>query len=310
MSLSNYNPGQELASIDFAGLIGGPLGAIVDAQSKAALSTVDFVKSIGFTPDSEDETTGEITPGEPIYVKFKYPKMVQPYQPKVEGLIKTLDVVKVGSTTVSDADSIVSVSISGGTGGSVTASVNASDGIDLVIADAGEGYSTSDKVTIVYMDTDTPSQQQVATADITALDERDAVPAVFEEMKLEVPILTMMPIPFIRVDEGEIDFNAKITSMEYARVGSELKVGSSASFTNQNTNTNYSFLGSFNKNKNTNTVKLKTNISYQRNTRRGHKIDKTFHLGVKIRVTQEEMPEGMERLLGILEDSIVSQPTQ
>ena len=63
MSLSNYNIGQELASIDFSGLIGGPLGAIVDAPSKAALSTVDFVKSVDFSPDTQDEITGEVTPG-------------------------------------------------------------------------------------------------------------------------------------------------------------------------------------------------------------------------------------------------------
>jgi hypothetical protein len=76
MAVSNYNPGQELSSIDFQSMIGGPLSAIVDAQAQAALSTVDFIKTVGFTPDAEDETTGAVIPGKPVYVSFKYPKMV------------------------------------------------------------------------------------------------------------------------------------------------------------------------------------------------------------------------------------------
>jgi hypothetical protein len=47
MALSNYDPGQELSSIDFSAVIGGPLTAVVDAQAKAALSTIDFIKSVG-----------------------------------------------------------------------------------------------------------------------------------------------------------------------------------------------------------------------------------------------------------------------
>jgi hypothetical protein len=60
MAISNYSTGQELSSIDFQSMIGGPLGAIVDAQAQAALSSVDFIKSVGFTPGSENEITGEV----------------------------------------------------------------------------------------------------------------------------------------------------------------------------------------------------------------------------------------------------------
>lgn len=295
MSLSNYDPGQELSSIDFSGMIGGPLGAIVDAQAKAALSTVDFVKSIGFTPDTEDETTGEITPGEPIYVSFKYPKMVAPYVVAIKGKIGTVTVDNGGAGyALGDVLSVdgLQVTVTAENSGEITAVSHDTSAAGLT---AGTGINA------------TGGSGSAAVFDITTTDV-DAVPAVFEEMRLQVPILTMMPIPFIRVEEGEIDFNAKITSMEYKRVGSKFKFGTNLSVDNKNTNKNYSFAGSFNYNENVNTVNLKTNISYQRNTRQGHKIDKTFHLGVKVRVSQDEMPEGMEKLLGILEDSIVSQP--
>ena len=42
------NPGQELSSIDFASMLGGPLVAVIDAQAQAAMSTVNFIKEVGF----------------------------------------------------------------------------------------------------------------------------------------------------------------------------------------------------------------------------------------------------------------------
>lgn len=301
MSLSNYDPGQELSSIDFSGMIGGPLSAIVDAQSKAALSTVDFVKSIGFTPDTEDETTGEITPGEPIYVSFKYPKMVEPYTASIKGKIKTVAIdnggtlYEVGDVLNADGLSLTVTSVDDPATGVITAVSHDSSAAGLT---AGTGVAA------------TGGAGSGATFDIT-VEDIDAIPAVFEEMRLQVPIITMMPIPFIRVEEGEIDFNAKITSMEYKRVGSKFKFGVGLSMDNKNTNKNYAVgINSLNYNENVNTVSLKTNISYQRNVTKGHKIDKTFHLGVKVKVSQDEMPEGMEKLLGILEQSIVSQPVE
>jgi len=293
--LSQYDPGQELSSIDFSGMIGGPLGAIVDAQSKAALTTVDFIKSIGFTPDVIDDATGDITPGTPVYVSFKYPKMVQPYQPVVLGAIDTVT-VKTGGTgyVVGDVLTVSGITVT-------VASLTGSAIATIAVSASGGGHTAGTDVAA------TGGSGSGATFDITTKDIA-AVPPVFEEMQLEVPILTMMPIPFIRVEEGEINFNAKITSMEYGRVASEFKLGVGTSMTNKNTNQNLSFLSSLNYNKNVNTVNLKTNLSYQRNSRKGFKIDKTFHLGVKITVSQDEIPEGMEKLLGILEDAIISTP--
>ena len=40
--------GQELASLDFSNLIGGPLNAVVQAQAKSAITTAEFVKAVGF----------------------------------------------------------------------------------------------------------------------------------------------------------------------------------------------------------------------------------------------------------------------
>ena len=52
--------GQELATLDFANLIGGPLKAIVDAQAKSAIATVNFIKEAAFV-DEIDPTTKKPT---------------------------------------------------------------------------------------------------------------------------------------------------------------------------------------------------------------------------------------------------------
>ena len=67
------NPGTELSSLNFGNMIGGPLCAVIEAQTQAARATADFIKTVGFDKDNK-----------PVYVEFKYPKVVAPYQPAVE----------------------------------------------------------------------------------------------------------------------------------------------------------------------------------------------------------------------------------
>lgn len=317
MPVSNYDPGQELSSIDFRAMIGGPLTSVVEAQAQAALSTVDFIKAVGFEPDSEDETTGEIIPGGPVYVNFKYPKQVAPYVPAKNGVIDTVSL----SGSVNNADSIVSVVItsSSGASGAVLATVNGDNGIDLSIQNGGEGYEGSDTITITYNSNANPSTVETAEATITVRN-IEAIPAQFEEMKLEVPLLTMVPIPFIRVEEAEIDFNAKINSMEYRRIGSEFKASSSFALRSKSEVSTtagggtgiitslFAKGGGGVKTKFTNSVSFKVNASYKRTSKQGSKVEKSYQLGVRVKATQEEMPGGMEKILNILEDAITGLP--
>jgi hypothetical protein len=307
MSLSNFNPGQELSSINFAGMIGGPLSAVVDAQSQAALATVDFIKTVGFTPDTEDDTTGEITPGKPVYVTFKFPKMVAPFVPKVSGLAETIAVGSGGTGyTVGDV-------LSFGAGGA-TAAVATVDGTGAIqtITPGNKGSGNSAGITPA-----SGGSGAGATINISALSEIAAQPAVFEEMVLEVPILTMMPIPHIRVDYCEIDFHAKITSMEFRRTGTDFKASTGLvkrSNTSGSVSAGTGGLASLIGGKvkasarHSSSVELKVNASFQRSVKEGHKIDKTYQLGVKVRASQDEMPGGMEKILNILEDAIIAQP--
>jgi len=219
------DPGKELSSIDFASMLGGPLMAVVNAQAQAALSSVNFIKSVGFKAGESTDPEAQDT-GEPVYVTFKYPKEISPYQPAVEAVPEERD-----------AD------------GTIT----------------------------------TP-----------AVAAKEAVPAVFQEMKMEVPILTMLPIPFIRIEETTIDFNAKINSMEYKSIDSQFKVDAALE-----AKARWGW-GS---------AKLNVSTSYQKNTKEGSKVDRAYSMAVHIRAVQDDMPAGMEKLLGILEDAMRAQPT-
>lgn len=217
------NPGQELASIDFESMLGGPLIAVVNAQAQAAMSTVNFIKQVGFKKKAEEAAGGDTGTEEPIYVTFKYPKELSPYVPAVP-------------------------------------------------ADPGDANANPPR----------PARAAVA-----------AVPAVFETQQLTVPILTMLPIPFIRIDLATVDFNAKINSVEFRKTDTNLKVDAELE-----AKAGWLF-GS---------ARLKVSTSFQRTTSQGSTVDRTYSMSVHIKAVQDEMPAGMEKLLSILEGAITSKP--
>ncbi len=218
-------PGQELSSIDFESMIGGPLTAVVQAQAQSAMTTVDFIKAVGFK-----QSGGEVEPGEdsgvgsPIYITFEYPKEVAPYQPAVE----------------------------------------AKEAVE------------KDGVVIE-----------------PAVEAKNAVPARYETHVIRVPALAVMPIPFIRIEETTIDFNAKINSVQHQKTDSSFSIGGEL-------DVKHKWFGG--------SVKLKVTSSYKKNTERGSEVNRTYSLAVHVRAVQAEMPAGMERILGILENAISSQP--
>jgi len=189
-------PGQELASLDFESLIGGPLVAIVHAQAQAALATANFIKQVGFKPPAGTQTATEQTTGEPATVTFTYKKMV----PKADG--------------------------------------------------SGE-------------------EEKTAT--------------------LTVPFLAMLPIPYLRVEEANVDFLAKINSVQFRQVDTNLEVKGELE-------AKAGWLWG--------SARLKVTTTYQRQTKEGSTVTRDYSMGVKVKAVQEEMPGGLAKLLSILESLI------
>lgn len=206
------SPGTELSSLDFGNLIGGPLTAVITAQSMAAQSTASFIKDVGFYQEGQVDGDGVDIGGTPIYVDFKYPKEISPFQAAIS---------EVGVPPVA------------------------------------------------------------------------AVPARYEMMQFSVPILTMLPIPFIKVDIMTIDFNAKITSIQTQSKSSDLSVGVDLEVKQR-------WPGG--------SAKLNVSVAYKKSTSSGSSVERTYSMAIHVQASQDEMPAGMEKLLGILEGAMISKP--
>lgn len=172
--------GRELASLDFANLIGGPLNAIVEAQAKSAITTVNFIKEVAF--DKE---------GEIVNVNFSYNRKND-------------------------------------------------DGDD-------------------------------------------------QQFTLTVPFLTMLPVPYITVNDALIEFNAKLTSINESSTESNFQQNVDASAGGR-----YWFVS----------AKVQSKTAYQKKSASSEKEERTFDMHVRVEAKNQDMPAGTERLLTILENSI------
>lgn len=186
--------GDELSSIDFKSMIGGPLDAVIRAQAQSAQTSVDFIKAVGF--DQND--------GTPTMVTFSYMK---------------------------------------------------------------------------------PIEQKDSDGNVTGV-----TPTKYD---LTVPILTMLPIPFIRVEETTIAFNAKINSVQESQTASS-----------HDLNVALSVKGGWGPV----SASLKASYAYKKSTSSSSKIERTYSMSVNVKAVQDELPAGTERLLGILENSIKEVP--
>jgi hypothetical protein len=171
---------REISSIDFGGMIGKPLTAVVDAQAAAAMTTVDFINKIGF---DDDGNVREAT--------FSYKKLSE-------------------------------------------------DGTE-------------------------------------------------QNVSLNVPYLTIVNVPFLRVEEARIEFNAKVSSVTKNESSSATNIGLDAEF-----KAKWGW-GSF---------KMKGSFSHQKKRSASDETKREFSLKINVLAVQDIMPQGMSRVLDILESGI------
>jgi hypothetical protein len=194
-------PGEELSSIDFEAMLGGPLVAVVNAQSQAAISSVNFIKEVGFKKPVSEQDPEATQTGEPIYVTFKYPKEVAPYVPAVgpgDGSIGAITITNAGANYAAVPTVAIAAPPAGGVQATATATIQNGQISAVNITTAGSGYTANPQVTITPAGGD-PGTGGAATATANT----PASPAQIQQMQLEVPILTLLPIPYIRVESDD-----------------------------------------------------------------------------------------------------------
>ena len=280
-----FNPANEISSINFGSIIGGALNAVVNAQKESAETTVSFVKRVGFMPGRIDPKTGkEVGVGEPVNVSFAYDKEVSPAHVSTskEYQVEVTD----GGSGYTDA-SAVKITIGGE---EVSAAVTLDgDKIESVTLNANLPDDTKD-------DAEVKAESTVgsgAALKLKVIEAGRTVPAMYQKMKIDVPILTMMPIPFIRIDYTDIEFNVKINS-----VANTSSSDNSNTSVKSDTTAGYKGWG-FNA-----STTLNASFSNQKASSSSEEVKKDYSLNIKVHAVQDDMPAGMAKILDILEENI------
>ncbi|MVT09593.1 DUF2589 domain-containing protein [Chitinophaga sp. ysch24] len=112
-------------------------------------------------------------------------------------------------------------------------------------------------------------------------DVSDTGSAINKKVYVKVPLLAMLPIPSLRIEHVIIDFNAKLNSVESSTVSDALGVSAEVK-------------GGWGP------VSFKVSASYQRKSVTGIEVKKEFALNVNVKAVQDEMPGGLEKILGML----------
>jgi hypothetical protein len=115
-----------------------------------------------------------------------------------------------------------------------------------------------------------------------------------KEFTLTVPILTITPIPYIRIDEMTIDFSAKLT---------DAVVNAHSKDTTVKSNLSGSYGGFFSPVK----VNFRVSATHKTSSSRTASQKREYKIDIHVRAVQDEMPAGLSKILDILEDAIKDQ---
>ena len=111
---------------------------------------------------------------------------------------------------------------------------------------------------------------------------------------LTTPLLTIIPIPFLRVADTTIDFNAKISSVTNYSTETTHKLDLSVDLKLRWGFGRLNFKGSY---------------SFQKKNSYSDEATRSYSMNVRIHAVQDEMPAGMSRVLDLLEEGIVEAET-
>jgi len=114
-------------------------------------------------------------------------------------------------------------------------------------------------------------------------------------VELTVPILSIVPIPFIRLDDITIDFTAKLTDAIQTSTKSEFNFATEAK-------------GKFKSWWSPVSVEWRTAMSYKNTRQADSRFVREYTMNVKVHAVQDDIPAGLERILDILAETIKEKP--
>ena len=111
-----------------------------------------------------------------------------------------------------------------------------------------------------------------------------------QDVEIIVPFVALLNIPSIRIESCDIDFNVKLNSTFTETTKTDFSFASNAS---GGTSGLSNLFGK---------ASFSVSISAKRSTTTGIKVEKEYSLGIIVRATNDEMPAGLEKVLGLLSE--------
>ncbi|MDR2684137.1 MAG: DUF2589 domain-containing protein [Prevotellaceae bacterium] len=109
--------------------------------------------------------------------------------------------------------------------------------------------------------------------------------------KLSVPLLTIVTIPALRIEDMTIDFNAKLNSCDTSNSESEFSAAVDLGIK-------------------WGVVNFKASAAYKRKDVVGSEVERAYELAIHVRVVNDEIPAGLDRILKIMENEIKDRPVE
>ncbi len=252
--------GAEMSSIPLGKIIGGPLMATVKAQGNAADTTVRFLKEscmddYGEAPAWENFGPSNPCPAELLYPWDRVKDLLPPgfipggQNPKIlpNGFYPHGVVVRKDNRFFLAKKSVKCTVVPGTPG-------------------AEDYWREVAEVNIRTVNFSYDQQVQTETG------------TSFNNHNISIPLMSMVPIPFLRIEQLDLDFSVKLTGVEKTqkvdRFGANVRAGYGGK-------------------------KFGVTAAFSHRSSKGEskQISRSYSLQVKVRASQGEMPVGVERMI-------------
>lgn len=117
------------------------------------------------------------------------------------------------------------------------------------------------------------------------------------QLSIKVPLLTLVPIPFIRIDSMTIQFNVRLLSTQTTQMTNNF------AFNNSDDAGESGLFGAGP------SVDIKATVTDQNTFQNNQVVDDTYSLNVTVHAVQDQMPGGMAQVLNIFSNLIQTQAT-
>jgi hypothetical protein len=155
--------------------------------------------------------------------------------------------------------------------------------VDAQVASSLATIDFINKVGFTQLDASGGGKRELIMVDFshTRKDVDSAGAETSKDISIRVPLLAMLPIPSLRIEHVIVDFNAKLNSVESSSVSDKLGIDAEVKA-------------------GWGPVSFKVSASYQRKTASSVEVKKEYSLAVNVKAVQDEIPAGLEKILGML----------